>query len=149
MSSEKEYRNPADKKTYVSEGGWKTYKPEIPRQSQSGQKVVLGPIRLLTSEKDIEARMAGSDSQAKAVEMSAPITEAERLAKVTFAECKKPFHLLVQFNCTPTGNAIKTARQGDVSPELLQSYYTGLTGIKKLPVKTGEISFQFEVSVNP
>ena len=146
---EKEYQNPVDRKTYTAPDGWKTYKPETLRQAPAVEKVSLANIRLLTSETEIEARVIGRDSEAKAGEMSRFIKEAERLAKETFSDSQTPFQVMVQFACTPSGHSVKLARQGDVSQETLQKYYTALTAIKPLPVKTGDVSFQFEVSVKP
>ena len=148
VSSEKEYHNPVDKRTYVPKGGWQTYKPKTP-QDTTGKKVIVDNIRLLTSNADIEARIVGSDTRAKARAMAVFVKEAQQLAEIEFAGSKTPFRLLVQFACTPTEHTIKMASQGKVSEESLKSYYKALVMMKKLPIKTGEVSFQFEVTVNP
>jgi hypothetical protein len=142
LSPDEMYRNPVDNKTYVAPGGWKRYKPEHRQPDEPGRKVKSGGIRLLTPESDLAERTTPED-------LAAFIREAERLADESFGKSGKKFLVIVQFTCNPTGHKIKLAHRGDATYELLQSYYDALKALKNLPVRHGEVSFQFELSVNP
>jgi len=142
VSPDDEYHNPIDKKTYVAQGGWKTYQPEVPRPDDPGKKVKSKQLRLLTSQDDIAVRTT--------VEALVDfVKEAERLAEECLGKSEKQFKLLVEFKCTPDGHEVSLAHQGDAPQELLQKYHDALSAAKKLPVRSGEVSFQMEMSVSP
>src|SRR5262249_51015190 len=88
------FHNPVDNKTYVAQGGWKSYKPDEPRPDDPNSKVKTDQIRLLTSQDDIAARTTVK-------ELASFIKEAERLAEESFRNSEKQFRLMVQFNCKP------------------------------------------------
>jgi len=136
------FHNPVDDKTYVAPGGWKSYKPDVPRPDEPGKTVKTDRVRLLTSQSEIAERTTVAD-------LGSFIKEAERLAEESFENSGKSFRLMVQFNCRPDGHEVKLAHQGEVTKDMLQPFYDGLTAAKKLPVKDGEVAFQLELSVRP
>ena len=138
MYPDEVYHNPVDKKTYVAPGGWKTYQPATPRPDEPGRELKIAHVRLLASEADVAARTDVSD-------LAAFLREAERLANVSFGSSGKQFRVLVQVTCGPSGHEVEMAHEGDATRELLQAYYDGLVAAKKLPVREGEVSFQFEL----
>ena len=142
VNPDEAFHNPVDNKTYVAPGGWKSYKPDVPRPDEPSKKVKTDQVRLLTSQDEIAARTTVK-------ELASFIKEAERLAEESFGNSEKHFRLMVQFNCKPDGHKVKLAHQGDATQDLLQRYHDGLTAAKKLPVKGGEVAFQLEMSVRP
>ena len=72
-----------------------------------------------------------------------------RLSEESLAKAGAQFKVVVQFKCTPNGHEVSLAHQGNASQELLQKLYDALVAAKKLPVKSGEVSFQIEISVSP
>jgi hypothetical protein len=142
VNPDEAFHNPVDNKTYVAPGGWKSYKPAVPRPDEPGKKVKTDQVRLLTSQDEIAARTTVK-------ELTSFIKEAERLAEESLENSETPFRLMVQFNCKPDGHNVKLAHQGDAKQELLQRYHDGLTAAKKLPVRDGEVAFQLEMSIRP
>ena len=141
LPPDKAYHNPVDGKTYVSEGGWRLYEPDVPRPEVPGQKVRTKAVRLLMSDDDIAA-------QTTVIELATFVKEAERLADETFSKSDQEATVLVQFDCIPSGHQVRLAYQGEVSQELLQQYYDALKGATKLPVKNDKVVFQLELLVN-
>ncbi len=142
MTPDEVHHNPVDKKTYAAPGGWKMYHPDIPRPDEPGRKVKTELVRLLTSEADISDRTTVED-------LASFLHEAERLAEESFGNGGRQFRVMVQFRCGPAGHEVRLAHQGDATQGLLQGYFDALTAAKKLPVKSGEVSFQLELLVNP
>ena len=142
MTDDKVYLNPVDGKAYVSQSGWKNYKPTNPRPRDPAQKVNLENVVLLTPEPLITDRTTTA-------ELIVFMQEAEKLAVQSFSESGKPFRVMAQFKCEPAGHSVRLAYQGEVTEELLQAYYTALIAIKRMPVKHDDVSFQMELSVRP
>jgi hypothetical protein len=136
------YENPADGKTYVAPGGWKTYYPDQPAPDAPGTKVKTDHIRLLTPESDIAARTTVDD-------LATFLKEVQRLSEEKLGKHGRELKVLVQFDCTPEGHTVKLAHQGEASQELLQGYHDALQAVKRLPVKEGSVSFQIEMTVQP
>jgi hypothetical protein len=137
------YYNPIDKKTYVAAQGWETYKPEGQTSKSSKQeKVTIDHIRLMTAQSDIAARTSADD-------MAIYIKEVERIAVPLLSATKKPYQLLVQFDCTPLKDKIKMAFQGEADTKALQTLSDALKKVKKLPVKSDEVSFQIQFTISP
>lgn len=141
-SSSETFHNPVDGKTYVAPGGWQTYKPDVPRPEDPNRKVKTERIRLLTAQ-DVMATRTTVEA------LAAFIREAERLADESFSTSGKRFKLLAQFKCTPLKHEVELTHQGDATRELLQKYYDALATAKKLPVESGDVSFQIEFSISP
>jgi hypothetical protein len=142
VSPNNAYHNPVDQKTYVAQGGWKTCQPEVPRPDELGKKVKTEQVRLLTSQDDLGARTTVK-------ELVEFIKQAERLSEESLGKGGSQFKLLVQFKCTPGGHEVSLAHDGSATPELLQRLYDELGAAKKLSVRSGEVSFQIEMSVSP
>jgi hypothetical protein len=142
-SSSEVYNNPIDKKSYVVPGGWKHYKSNVPQPDESGKKVKMGSVRLLTSQEEIAARTTVD-------ELANFIKEVAQIGEKSLGKSDKMFQIMAQFDCTPEGHEVKIAHQGDApEEELLQQYYDALKAMKKLPIKQDKVVFQVEFSVNP
>jgi hypothetical protein len=140
LLSDEIYHNPADNKTYVARGGWKTYEPDHSDVDLAEKKVKIESVRLLMSEHDIAA-------QTTVEELASFTRQAERLAEETFSKNNNLFKVLVQFECTPSSHEVLLAYQGEAAQELLQRYYSALKAAKRLPVKSDKVVFQLELLV--
>jgi hypothetical protein len=99
------FPNPVDGKIYVSPGGWRHYYPQSESSEWPAQTVTLDHTRLLTGEDNIAARTTTED-------LAEFIREVVRRVDATFECSDKPFELMVQFKCQPTGHEIQMAHQG-------------------------------------
>lgn len=136
--AEAKYENPVDGRTYVTEGQFKTYNPEHPRD-QSYRKVATNGIRLLTGDPQLRERVQVND-------LAAFIQAAEEKAYAILAQNKTSALVLLQFNCAPNWHEVKIATQGTVPEALLQALYESMKKLSPLRTK-GEVIFQLELNV--
>ena len=134
------YENPVDRKTYVAEGGWKTYSPDSPRDTEEKSRIHTGGIRLLTAQNDIAARTSVKS-------LAAFAKEAEKAAQESLGSVTTESTVLAQFTCTPTEHTVELAHQGAVTEDALQTFYDRLLALDKLPVASHEVSFQLEIRI--
>lgn len=134
------YDNPVDKRSYITDGEFKTYKPELPRDN-AGQPVVTNGIRFLTGEPDLKQRVRVED-------LVSFIKAAEERAYPILAKSKTHALVLLQFNCQPNQHEVKIATQGNPQESILQNLYEAMKAIAPLKTK-GEVVFQVELNVRP
>ncbi|NRA37116.1 MAG: hypothetical protein HRU15_03165 [Planctomycetes bacterium] len=136
----KNYENSVDGKTYVAEGGWKTYESQNPK-AITKDKIHLESMRLLTSENEIVKFITISD-------LSAFVKIAESIVQESGDNLLGPGKLLVQFDCSKDVNRVKLAQKGEAQGEQLQPIYDALSKMDALLGKDGNISFQMVVNIN-
>jgi hypothetical protein len=136
--AESEYLNPVDGKTYVAPGGFKTYQPEVPRNTL-GQRISTIGVILLTSQADLQERTSVQD-------LSVFLKSVEAKAYEVLARNKSAMVVLVQFNCAPGKCAVKLASQGEAESATLQKLYAVLAGVPALRT-SGEAIFQLQIRV--
>lgn len=134
------YDNPVDHRSYVTEGEFKTYKPDS-EQDTSGQSVVTNGIHLLTGEPDLKQRVRVED-------LASFIKSAEDKAYPILAKNKASALVLVQFDCQPNRFEVKMASQGNPQESILQALYEAMKSLSPLKTK-GEVIFQVELNVRP
>lgn len=138
VNAQSTYENPVDEKTYVTSGEFKTYKPDVPRNTR-GQRVTTGGITLLTAEPQLKERV-------KVEDLTGFIKAAEARAYTVLAKNKKAMVVLVQFNCQPGKCEVKLASQGEAAEATLQALYDSLVGLPALKAR-GEVAFQLKFDV--
>ncbi len=135
---EDRYDNPVDHRSYVTDGEFKKYTPEKPRDT-TGQRVVTNSIRLLTGDADLKQRVRVED-------LASFIKSAQDKAYPILGKNKTPALVLVQFNCEPNRCEVEMASQGDPPKPILQELYDAMKSLP--PLKTqGEVIFQLEINV--
>ncbi len=137
-AAQSRYGNPVDKQTYTTSGQFKTYKPDIPRDTH-GQRVTTEGVTLLTGEPDLRSRVAVQD-------LANFIKTAEARAYPELAKNMKAMAALVQFNCKPGKCEVKLASQGEAAESTLQALYDVLSKLSPLDV-SGEVVFQVKFNV--
>ena len=137
---EARYDNPVDHRSYITEGEFKTYKPETERDT-TGQPVVTNGIRLLTGESDLKHRVRVED-------LASFIKSAENRAYPILAKNNAPALVLVQFDCQPNRFEVKIASQGSPQESILQALYEAMKSLSPLQTR-GEVTFQVELNVRP
>lgn len=137
---EARYDNPVDHRSYITEGEFKTNKPETERDT-TGQPVVTNGIRLLTGESDLKQRVRVED-------LASFIKSAENRAYRILAKNKAPALVLVQFDCQPNRFEVKIASQGSPQESILQALYEAMKSLSPLQTR-GEVTFQVELNVRP
>jgi len=140
VCAESHYVNPVDKKIYKTLGQFKTYAPDVPRDTR-GQQVTTQGVVLLTGEPDLKLRV-------KVEDLSAYIKSIEGHAYSELAKNKTPMAVLVQFNCLPGKCEIKLASQGQAEEPTLKAFYDVLSMLDPLKT-TGEVIFQVMFNVAP
>lgn len=136
---EARYDNPVDHRTYITEGEFKTYKPETERDT-TGQPVVTNGIRLLTGEPDLKQRVRVED-------LASFIKSAENRAYPILAKNNAPALVLVQFDCQPNRFEVKIASQGNPQESILQALHETMTSLSPLQTR-GEVIFQVELNIH-
>ena len=135
-----QYDNPVDGRSYVTEGEFKTYTPEKPRDT-TWQKVVTNSIHLLTGEPDLKKRVRVED-------LASFIKSAETKAYPILAKNQTPALILLQFDSQPNEHDVKIASQGNPQESILQELYDAMKELTPLRT-TGEVMFQVEIHVRP
>lgn len=136
--SQARYDNPVDGRSYMTEGQFRTYKPEKPRDT-TGQKVVTNSIHLLTGDPELRVRISVDD-------LASFIKSAEARAYPILAKNETPALILLQFNCQPSGHEVKIASQGSPKEAILRALYDAMKSMPPLRTK-GEVIFQIELNV--
>tara|TARA_R110002072_G_scaffold302355_1_gene484888 strand:+ start:706 stop:1275 length:570 start_codon:yes stop_codon:yes gene_type:complete len=142
VTEDERFDNPVDKKTYIAEGGWKTYKPQQPAPAAENARIHNGGVRLLTNQDELAQRTAVES-------LAAFIKRAEASAQSTLHEVTTNAQVLAQFTCTPEKHDVQLAHQGNVTQDQLQAFYDALLALEALPVSSGEVSFQLTIQIDP
>ena len=142
VSENERFDNPVDKKTYIAEGGWKTYEPNEAQTPEETGRIHTAGIRLLTAQHDIAKRTS--------VESLAAFAElAEASAQETLMEVSTRATVLTQFTCTPGEHSVQLSHRGSVTQDQLQAYYDALLALDSMPVSSDEVSFQLTIEIEP
>ena len=139
VHGEARYDNPVDHRSYITEGEFKTYKPETERDT-TGQAVVTNGIRLLTGDPELKQRVRVED-------LASFIKSAESRAYPILAKNNAPALVLVQFDCQPNRFEVKMASQGSPQESILQALDEAMKSLSPLQTR-GEVIFQVELNAH-
>ena len=135
------YQNPVDGKTYVAEGGWRTFGPKAPfgpapETSEPNPAVRLEGVRLLSSPEEFEASVDVQPLAALNEYILGAATEALGVSS-------SALELLVQCTLSPTSRpAFRFSTKGNVDPNLLRHFDDLLHASPDLRSRQATVSFQ-------
>ena len=120
--------------------GWNVFEPW--NRKEAADTVAITEVRLLTPEHEVAA-------QTSVAELAEFCQVIERCARSAVGDRDDAGELLIRMRCTADGHEVNLAGRGDVGQPVMSALYEAITQLAGLPVQTGEVSFEIELSVSP
>lgn len=137
------YHNPVDQRVYQTDEGWETYVPTGTRHREDAANAVSFRVVLLSSERDVGARV-GSNALAAYVRGVEDVI-ARHFTNPTPADGQD---LIAQFELPPDGNvAVVMASRPGIDRDLLANLHASLLALPTPKISEGPIKFQVVVAI--
>ncbi len=124
---------------YSDETGW-SLPADVAAAPAPRSRIQIAPPRLLTDEDDVGVRSSPR-------EIAMMCVEIQRVAERVLAGQTGAFAATVALRCTPTGHTVQLTHRGAASPALLARLHDGISGLARLPVREGDVSFELDLTL--
>jgi hypothetical protein len=140
-SAPERYQNPIDGHTYLAPDGWQAWEPSDAGVPDVAGRVRVEGVRLLCRQSRFEAQVG-------AAALARRVRQVVRHAREIFATAGQS-EVLVQVDTSPARKRVRIVSRGEVARELLQRFYDRVRALPRLPVRSGDLSYQVYLSVAP
>lgn len=138
-----EYYNPIEDKTYIAEGGLKTYQngQEVNSTSKGIKETNLEKVILLSSDAELKENSSLEDLQLV-------ISQTDAVFKELFKNSDKPGKIMIQFELKKEDNEIQFAVKGDLDLVIMEKFENRIKNTKFPNSKKEPVKIQLVFKVN-